>query len=98
MAARDPARSAWFVPAIVWVGGCVILVMVGFGTGTQCTTTHPEAECGAIDEWAWFGVIAAGLVAVLPVSRSLREQVTPLWVAVAVGVLIAVAVMGIILI
>ena len=94
MSRRDAARAAWFVPAVVWAAGLVILAMVGFGRGTQCTTTRPEGECGAIDDWFWFGVIAAGLVALLPVSRSLREQATPFWVAAVVGVVIVVTAIG----
>lgn len=94
MARRDPDRTAWFLPALVWAVGFVILWMVGFGTGTQCTTTRPERECAAIDDLFSFGVVAAGLVALLPVSRSLREQATPGWLAAIVGVVVVVTVIG----
>ena len=94
MSRRDPARSAWIVPAVVWAAGFVIVAMVGFGRGTQCTTVRTEGECGAIDDWLWFGVIAAGLVALLPVSRSLREQATPFWVAAVVGLVFVATAIG----
>ena len=94
MSRRDPARSAWFVPAVVWVAGFVVLAMLAFGTATQCTTTRPEGECAAIDDWFVLGVIVAGLVAALPVSRSLREQAAPWQVTTLVGVVMAVTVIG----
>ena len=91
---RDPTRSAWCIPAIVWAAGLLVLVMLGFGTRTQCTTTRPERECSGVDQWVWFGVIAAGFVALSPVSRSLREQATPWQVAAVVGVVIGASAIG----
>lgn len=86
--------GAWWLPAILWAVGSVVVMMVGFGAATACTTSRSDAECSGIELWAWFGVIAAGLVALLPVSRSLREQATPQWVAAAIGVVFGASVIG----
>lgn len=85
---------AWWLPVVVWAVGFVVIAMAGFGAATNCTTSRPEVECDAIDDWAAFGVVAAGLVAVLPVSRVVREQVRPAWVASVVGAIVAVTVVA----
>jgi hypothetical protein len=90
----DARRGVWWLPAIVWAAGSVAIVAVGFGTTTSCTTERVETHCDAIGECATFGVIASGLIAMLPVSRSVREAATPTWITVVVGVVVAVAVFG----
>jgi hypothetical protein len=91
----DLPRGAWWWPAILWAFGFVVVGMVGFGAGTSCTNSRPEAECSAIDDWASFGVIAAGLVAAMPVSRSVREQARPTWISATVGVIVSVTVIAV---
>ena len=90
----DIPRGAWWLPAILWAVGTVVVLMVGFGASTACTTGRPESECSGIDDWAVLGVLAAGLVAVLPVSRAVREQAHPTWIAAAVGVIVSVTVVA----
>ena len=87
-------RRAWWLPAVAWAAGVVVIAMAGFGVATNCTTSRPEAECHAIDDWAVFGVVAAGLVALLPVSRVVREQVRLAWIVSVVGALVAVTVVA----
>jgi hypothetical protein len=90
----DIPRGAWWLPAILWAVGSVVVIMVGFGAGTSCTNSRPEGECSAINEWASFGVLAAGLVAVLPMSRAVRQQARPWWFAAGIGGVFAIAVVG----